>query len=93
MTKPPLCIYFAFSMAVFCISNPHFTPPLYIKKSRLKMAQTAVNKAFPRKLPIFRGVWGATFGFVGVSGGVRYGYVSGTFGAATKLLQTDDTND
>lgn len=57
------------------------------------MAQTAVNKAFPRKLPIFRCVWGATFGFVGVSGGVRYGYVSGTFGAATKLLQTDDTND
>ena len=56
------------------------------------MAQTAVNKAFPRKLPIFRGVWGATFGFVGVSGGVRYGYVSGTFGAATKLLQTDSTD-
>ena len=80
-------------MAVFCISLPHFTPPLYIKKSRLKMAQTAVNKAFPRELPIFRGVWGATFGFVGVSGWVRYGYVSGTFGAATKLLQTDDTND
>lgn len=57
------------------------------------MAQTAVNKAFPRKLPIFRGVWGATFGFVGVSRWVLYGYVSGTFGAATKLLQTDDTND
>ena len=80
-------------MAVFCISNPHFTPPLYIKKSRLKMAQTAVNKSFTRKLPIFRGVCGATFGFVGLSGGARYGYVSGTFGAATKLLQTDDTND
>lgn len=57
------------------------------------MAQTAVNKSFTRKLPIFRGVWGATFGFVGVSGGALYGYVSGTFGAATKLLQTDDTND
>ena len=80
-------------MAIFCISLHHFTPPLYIKKSRLKMAQTAVNKAFPRKLPIFRGVCGATFGFVGLSGGARYGYVSGTFGAATKLLQTDDTND
>lgn len=57
------------------------------------MAQTAVNAAVTSKMPIFRGVWGATFGFVGVSRGVRYGYVSGTFGAATKLLQTDDTND
>lgn len=53
------------------------------------MAQTAVNKAFPRKLPIL-GVCGVRHLVLWVCSD---GYVSRTFGAATKLLQTDDTND
>ena len=57
------------------------------------MDQTAVFVWIMPNLAIFRGVRGTTFGFVGVSRWVLYGYVSGTFGAATKLLQTDDTND
>lgn len=54
------------------------------------MAQTAVNKAIPRKLPIFRGVWGVTFGFPACRGCVTIG--AGGRRLEWLLFQSDSTH-